>query len=298
MVLGHPTKPNVMKKSKSVSAAAGAAKQQQIQQHRASPAQLLHRELMEEHAKMKEEAAAARAKAMEREALRERLAALESELAVERVEKEHLRRVTMALRQRVNTVRSIAGTLQTEQQKFDAFTAAGRATAALRHPERSGESPFASMGQHQEAPKPSDHQQGRSAKRTAYCTDYANIRYLGEREDDAKEALHRKVEALLRSRGDGSASAPAAASSSSASPAGAGSLVLPPLLSASATAPSRTVEEVRGLSSLGYVGGDSRINLKQFHKRSTNRTRAYRDYEGKMVYMDTCDWPVTEGVPL
>jgi len=252
-----------------------------------SPAQQLQRELLEEHARRKQEAAAAQAKAMEREVLRERLATLETALDAEKKEKEHLRRVTVSLRQRVDTMRSIAGELEIQQQKFDAFTAAGRATAALRNPERVCESSLASLGSQEEAANLLG-PHGRTVKRTAYCTDYANIRYLGEREADAKESLQRKAEALLRTRGGEDREATASGSNALK--------VFPPLHQRSG--PLTKVDEVRGLSMLGYVGGDSRVNLEQFHKRSTNRTRSYRDHEGKLIYMDTCDWPVTEGVAL
>lgn len=230
---------------------------------------------------------------------------LQEQLNAERQEKLHLRQMTSSLRQRMEAVKAACGTLDRQRLSFEQFTKSSKAARELRSPEMlapNGLLNFANMkeggggriepqqtvdasGTESSAP----HRNaipGRSSKRTAYCTDYGNVKYLGTREQDAKEELQRRIQVILKEK-DAAAAAAAAIKDTSCAvdakgPEGA----------------SPHMDEYRGLSSYGYFGADSRINLQAFHKRSSRRTRMYRDYEGKFIGMDACDWPTTEGANL
>jgi hypothetical protein len=244
---------------------------------------------------------------------------LQEALVDEQKEKQRLRGVTASLRHRVETVRAACGTLDRQRHQYETFRDTANAARELRSPEMLGPTGllmFANMeggdrhsktgggggaiSRNTKPPTPSTTTHdgnppaspgrnnyalpGRSAKRTAYCSDYANQRYLGIREADAKEELQRRIVTLLKERDDATtASAGAAAATTTTTDA-----------NGSGTSPRQ--EEYRGLSVYGYQGADSRLNLETFHKRSSRRTKMYRDYEGNFIQMDSCDWPTTDGV--
>jgi hypothetical protein len=249
---------------------------------------------------------------------------LQEALADEQKEKQRLRGVTASLRHRVETVRAACGTLDRQRHQYETFRDTANAARELRSPEMLGPTgllTFANMeggdrrgksggaisrNSKPPTPSPATHDDGnppaspgrnnfaipgRSAKRTAYCTDYGNQRYLGIREADAKEELQRRIVTLLKERDDAATASGAGTVASAAATTDANGHAL---LAGSGTSPRQ--EEYRGLSVYGYQGADSRLNLETFHKRSSRRTKMYRDYEGNFIQMDSCDWPMTDGV--
>ncbi|CUG90108.1 Hypothetical protein, putative [Bodo saltans] len=243
---------------------------------------------------------------------------LQEALLDEQKEKTRLRGLTASLRHRVETVRAACGTLDRQRVQYETFRDAAKVARELRSPEmlaptglltfanmeggdrRSGgggatgrsskpATPASSVAPDNSSPASPGRSNfalpGRSAKRTAYCTDYGNTRYLGIREADAKEELQRRICVLLKERDDlAAATAGTVGANNNNTHQHSGST----------SSPHR--EEYRGLSIYGYRGADSRLNLDEFRKRSSRRTKMYRDYEGNFIQMDSCDWPMTDGV--
>lgn len=281
-----------------------------------NPMVLMKREVMEVFHQQERERQEQAQRDERRRDLQARVDMLQEQLQGEVLEKSRLRSMATTLRNRVETVRSVCTTLHRQRHEYEAFASASKLARNLRSPEMlapTGLLTFAKMegenrrgnratpleltsneqaaegsdgggGAHKRNPPPPVMftTAGRSSKRTAFCTDYGNQRYLGIREADAKEDLQRRIAVIIKERDD-------AAAATAASCCKDGEV-------ANESAHVQRHEEYRGLSTYGYRGADSRVDLDAFKRRSSRRTKMYRDYEGKFIHMDSCDWPMTEGV--
>lgn len=188
------------------------------------------------------------------------------------------------LRQRVESLKTMAADLERERSKYDAhYTEQKQRRDARSKPiEGNGMLDFA-RGCGDEQMRHTH--KGRHLRRTGYCVKYDNSRVLGPSEFVLVCERQQRAQTMMEGRiNNATTSAIAATSSSGCSDQQLS--VRPKHNRTFAASP---------LQDMHYHGSSSLPDLEGYRGKSLRRTRHYYDYEGKMISMDPCDWPTHNG---
>ena len=217
------------------------------------------------------------AKIQESERLAEVAVGLRENILQVRHEKDKMKAATKELSDRIDRLQRLAEELEHSKQLFAQCHAQRHSEEQRRcvsqAESRKGMLQFATNGMDAQHLRPTRQgPAGRSSRRTGYTTDYHNTRILGPCEFAVhNEFQHRSMELSARRHLEASQ-------------------VELPMVRGSSVVPS--------LFGPGYFGKPTAVNLEEYRKRSTNRTRFYSDYHGQRIKMDPRDWPSVNGVVL